>query len=216
MSHNKTSGKISVTREQAAALVYQFVCSFNRFSPDEAQAIANHLDVRVYPKGAVLVREGEVSNQCYFVIKGCLRQYMIADSTEHTVQFFMENEAAVLFSSYAGQQSSKHFLVCAEDVVLIVGEPEKENSMYAAFPKLQELTRAMLETDFGKVQDEAAWFRSSTPEERYLRLLRERPGLVQRVPQHQLASYLGITPESLSRIRARLSRQQRPSGSAAR
>lgn len=210
MTANKKSTHNQNQQEQAMEMVQQFVCSFNQLSQEEAKEIAGHLDVRIYPKGTILVREGEVSNQCYFVIKGCLRQYLLTEGEEHTVQFFIENEAAVLFSSYTQQLASKHFLVCAEDVVLLVGNPEKENSMFAAYPKLLDITRSMLESDFGKVQDDAAWYRSSTPEERYLRLLNDRPGLIQRVPQHQLASYLGVTPESLSRIRGRLNKQRPP------
>ena len=76
--------------------------------------------------------------------------------------------------------------------------------LYERFPKLATLTRKMMEEDFGKTQDQFSRFMTSSAEERYVYLLENNPQLLQRVPQHQLASYLGITPESLSRIKNRL------------
>lgn len=87
---------------------------------------------------------------------------------------------------------------------MLIGEPDKFEELIKEFPKLEQITRAMMEQDFGETQDSFSKFITSTPEERYLNFLKERPGLIQRIPQHQLASYLGITPESLSRIRKRV------------
>lgn len=76
--------------------------------------------------------------------------------------------------------------------------------MYNQYSQLEAMTRNMIEQNFGEVQDELASFIASTPEERFKALLRKRPHLIDRVPQHQLASYLGITLESLSRIKKRI------------
>ncbi len=78
--------------------------------------------------------------------------------------------------------------------------------MYQKYPELEKVTRSMLELSIGETQDETALFMSSTPEQRYLRLVQKRPSLINRVPQHQLASYLGMTPESLSRIKKRIAK----------
>ena len=80
--------------------------------------------------------------------------------------------------------------------------------MYETFPKLEIITRMMMEQDLGKSQDAMANFITSSPEERYLNLQKTRPDLLQRVPQHQLASFLGVTPESLSRIRNRMAKNK--------
>ena len=79
-----------------------------------------------------------------------------------------------------------------------------EQVMYTKHTQLEIMTRKMIEENFGKVQEEFATFIASTPAERLKTLLLKRPELIDRVPQHQLASYLGITPESLSRIKKRL------------
>ena len=86
----------------------------------------------------------------------------------------------------------------------MVGDPEKDKDLYAAFPALASITRNMIEQDLGRTKSSFAKFRTSSPEERYLGLLEERPELPQRVPQNILASYLGMTPESLSRIKRRI------------
>ncbi len=76
--------------------------------------------------------------------------------------------------------------------------------MYHKYSQLETMTRKMMEINLGEVQEEFAAFIQSSPEERYKTIVRKRPNLVDRVPQHQLASYLGITPESLSRIKKRM------------
>ncbi|GAA4318388.1 hypothetical protein [Compostibacter hankyongensis] len=86
----------------------------------------------------------------------------------------------------------------------MVGEFSREQLMYRQFPALEAITRKIIEQDYGKTRENFAVFITSSPEERYIHLLKTKPELVQRVPQHQLASYLGITPESLSRIRKRI------------
>lgn len=86
----------------------------------------------------------------------------------------------------------------------MVGNFQAENDIILQYPPLETMIRKMVEENLGQVQDEWTSFIASSPEERYQALLRKRPHLVDRVPQHQLASYLGITPESLSRIKKRV------------
>ncbi|WP_259016001.1 Crp/Fnr family transcriptional regulator [Emticicia fluvialis] len=183
----------------------KFLSKFETLTQDEAESIADKLQVQTYKKGTLLLKEGEIAKRCFFILKGCVRQYYLADGDEKTTAFFTEEQAVVSFSSYARQIPSTQNWICAEDTTAIVGYLDAEQEMYAQFPKLLEITRAFLEVDFGKTQDDFATFVASSPEERYNQLQEKRPGLLQRVPQHQIASYLGIKPESLSRIRKRLS-----------
>lgn len=186
-----------------------FVQSFPGFTTDEAKQIAEALVVRSYPKGTLLLREGDAGDECFFVLKGFLRQYRIVDGLEKTTGFFVEHEAAVLYASYGNEAATQSFLECGEDTVVIIGNVQQEQSMYEQHPKLAKLTRSMVEDDFGKVQEQRDRFLISTPEQRYEYLLNNRLDLVQRVPQHQLASYIGVAPESLSRIRKRLASKER-------
>lgn len=181
-----------------------FLAKFPVLTSEEINMLAENIPVRSFPKGTILVKEGHICNKCFFVLKGCLRQYLVINGVEKTTQFYTEEQAAVFFTSYTNQLKSESNLACVEDSILIVGDPGAETEMYKTLPKLAQITRMMMEQDYGKTQDTLSYFISSSPEERYLNLLKTRPNLLQRAPQHQLASYLGITPESLSRIRKRI------------
>lgn len=185
-------------------LLIEFVTKFKVLDAEETRMIVDNIRVEAYKKGTVLLQEGDFSGKCYFVLKGCVRQFCTVEGEEKTVAFLTEEQAVVSFSSYAQQIPSKHSYACLEDCVLIEGDPENEREMYQRLPKLEAIVRSMMEQDFGKTQEAFASFITSSPERRYLNLLETRPDLLQRVPQHQLASYLGVTPESLSRIRKRL------------
>lgn len=185
-------------------ILISFISKFESLTDEEIAIIADNIQVQSVKKGTILVKEGQICEACYFVLKGCLRQYVIVDGTEKTTQFYTEEQAAVLFSSYLNQQKSESYLSCVEDSVLIVGETGRETEMYKEFPKLEQITRMMMEQNLGKSQDELTRFITNSPEERYLYLLKTRPELFQRVPLNQLASYIGVTPESFSRIRKRV------------
>jgi CRP-like cAMP-binding protein len=182
----------------------QYISQFPHLSEEEIKEIADNILVQTFKKGVLLLKEGDTADICFFVLKGCVRQYHLVDNEEKTTAFFTEEQAVVSFASYSQQLPSKHYWSCVEDSVLVVGSLDHEQEMYQKFPKLAAITRALMEQDFGKTQSAFAAFMTSSPEERYRKLLTDRPNLLGRVPQHQIASYLGVTPESLSRIRKRI------------
>lgn len=168
------------------------------------EAVVQSDFVKSFKKGTILLEEGKISNECYFVIKGCIRSYYIKDGEEKTTEFYTE-EQAVTPTVYGKKIPSEYYLECMEDTIAGVGTPELESAMYTKFPQLEQLNLALGEAIMAKYMETFAEFKMNSPEERYLNLVKNRPDLLQRVPQHQVASYLGITPESLSRIRKRIS-----------
>jgi len=186
--------------------ILKYLSKHTTISKEIEETIIESEFIRSYKKGTILLEEGKISNECYFVIKGCIRSYYIKDGNEMTTDFFTE-EQVVTPSAYGKKTPSAYYLECTEDTVAAVGTPEQETEMYQKFPEGESLARTLGEAIMTKQQDTLAEFKMASPEERYLNLLNNRPDLLQRVPQHQIASYLGVTPESLSRIRKRLSKK---------
>ncbi|PIE93349.1 cyclic nucleotide-binding protein [Bacillus fungorum] len=186
-------------------ILKKYMNRFTILSEEEQQMILSELQIEEYKKGTVLLRQGDVPSKCYFVLKGCVRQHCIDETGKGvTSNFYTEEQAITNFNHHKQDKSSSYTLTCLEDCIVVVGNLHSEKDMYNKYSQLEEMTRKMIEYKFGEVQDELALFISSTPEERYKALLQKRPHLSNRVPQYQLASYLGITPESLSRIKKRI------------
>lgn len=171
---------------------------------EECDAIAATMDIREFKKGTVLLKEGEISAAAYFVIEGCVRQYYIVDGEEKTNYFFTEEQWVVSITSMTNQAPANHYLACCIDSILVVGTREKEEGLYKKYPKLETVSRKVMEKVFAEQQEIMSSYVTDTPEQRYLKLLKSRPDLFQKIPQYQLASYIGVKPESLSRIRKRI------------
>ena len=184
-------------------LLFDYISKYMTLSELEKKAIIDLNIFRTYKKGTVLLKEGQLSNEGYFVINGCIRCYYIIDGEEKTTAFYTEMESLSPICSI-NKQPSEYYVSCLEDSILTVGNSNMDIYIYEKFPRFEKLCRVLSEELIAKNQASFDDFKTSSPEQRYLNLLEKRPDLLQRVPQHQLASYLGIKPQSLSRIRNRL------------
>lgn len=184
--------------------ILRYIEQFKTLSDAEAQGILDSLNIQSFKKGTLLLREGQVSNLCYFVLKGCIRQYYLVDGVEKTTNFYTEGQPVTPYEGTFNRKPAKFYLACLEDCTLSVGTPEDEARLFEQFPQFKNVVRVAVEEELGKSQELASSYVLSTPTERYQKLLETRPDLLDRVPQYQLASFLGITPESLSRIRRRV------------
>lgn len=188
--------------------LFAFIAKYMVLTEEEKSVIGS-LDIfRSVKKGTILLNAGERSRNSYFVLEGCLRTYYVVDGEERTTSFYTELEALTP-PCVVNRTPSEYYISCVEDTILTVSDADLEVDMNSRFPRFETLCKVLSEELLAKERTDFAAFKTSSPEERYLNLLRTRPDLVQRVPQHQLASFLGIKPQSLSRLRARLIEKER-------
>jgi CRP-like cAMP-binding protein len=176
-------------------------------SKEEADAIAATMIIKNYTKGDILLKEGQISMEAYFVLEGCVRQYNIVDGEEKTSNFFTEEQWVISLNSFSNSIPSTHYMACSTDAILVVGNREKEEDLYHRFPRLETISRKVMEKVFSEQQEIMSCYTAYTAEQRYLKLLESRPELFQIIPQFQIASYIGVKPESLSRIRKRITQK---------
>ena len=159
--------------------------------------------IKKFKKGSILLKSGSIPRENYFVLKGCIRSYLLKDGEEKTLEFYTE-EQPVTSMANGKKIPSEFYLECIEDSVLSVSTPEHDEEMFKKYPQFESICRIISDVILANYQETFINFKLMTPEERYLAIIKNRPDLPQRVPQYQLASYLAITPQSLSRIRKRL------------
>ncbi|MGV3612793.1 MAG: Crp/Fnr family transcriptional regulator [Fluviicola sp.] len=189
-------------------LLFDFLEKHITLTEDEKNALVS-LDIfRTVKKGTTLLEAGQKSHQTYFVLKGCIRVYYLIEGEEKTTAFYTEMEGFTP-NCVRTKEASEYSVSCLEDSILIVAIPEMEKELFSKFPKFESLCRVLSEELLIQEKINFDAFKLSSPEQRYLNLLQQRPDLLQRIPQHQLASYLGIKPESLSRLRARITQKNK-------
>ncbi len=183
-------------------------------TPEELEAVAC-IPVKTFKKGTLLLREGQIPSTAYYIIKGCVREYYLIDGEERTVEFYTEDDSICYSMSRLNGTPARQYMECIEDTTVSMCGYEQEKALFRRFPRLESLCRKDLEAKLAQYQEAMAVYMISTPAERYQHLIKNRPGLLDRVPQYQLASYIGVKPESLSRIRGRIRAAAKPMGSAA-
>lgn len=184
-------------------ILFDFISKYVSLTDEEKNAILSLDLFRSIKKGTILLKEGQKSKDSYFVLKGCIRTYYVLDSEEKTTAFYTEMEALTP-PCVINKTPSEYYVSCIEDTILTVSNSDMEVEINSKFPKFETICRILAEELLAKQQIDFDEFKTSSPEQRYLNLIQKRPDLLQRVPQHQLASYLGVKPQSLSRLRARI------------
>jgi CRP-like cAMP-binding protein len=180
---------------------------FTDFNDSELEIIMPYFEARKFKKKSILLDIGKVSNEVFYIIKGCIRLYCEKDGEELSTYFFTENMFAGSYDSYLSRKTSKVAIETLEECEVLVLTHEAQEKLYVIFPKMNEFIRKAIEQRFVLLHDLFISYLLNSPEERYLMLQKERPELLQRIPQHQIASFLGVTRVSLSRIRNRTAKK---------
>jgi len=155
------------------------------------------------PAKTILLQEGEISRTMYFIEKGCLRTWINNDGMDITTQFFFEGDSVSSIESFMTNQPSLYSIESLELCILQTVTQKDFQHVLADLPEIKEEMQKHLFRRFLNSQKLFYSYLKNNPQKRYEELIEEHPHIIQRVPQHYIASYLGITPVSLSRIRNR-------------
>jgi CRP/FNR family transcriptional regulator, anaerobic regulatory protein len=157
---------------------------------------------RLYRKRQYVLQEGDVCNQFNFIVRGCLRMYKVDDKGDiHIIQFAAENWWLSNIGSFHDRKPSELNIDALEDTMVLQISHENLLALYKTAPKFDRIFRVLIEKSFVALQQRLLQSFSSTAEERYLSFIQNYSALSTRLPQTQIASYLGISPEFLSRLR---------------
>lgn len=187
-------------KENLVAHIDKFV-SLNE---DEVQEVSAAVNLVTLKKKQFILEPGEVCRYNYFVSKGCMRLYFInRNGQELITQFGIENWWITDYGSLETGHSSSYYIQAIEDAELVSINKKTYDELLLKVPKMERYFRLILQRTHTATMRRIEYSRDQTDEERYRHFVSLFPGFVQRIPQYMLASYLGFTPQFLSKIRAR-------------
>ena len=177
-----------------------FFEQYGKLSEAGLNALTEKFISKKVSKNELLLLQGQVCSKIYFVVKGCLRLYYIADDVETTVWFSFENNSSIELSSFLSGAPSDYFIEAIEDSEILSFQKSDLETLYKQYPEMESIFRVFWEDVILNLLDRFTALQKYSAEKRYRNLM-EKPKYMQRIPQKYLASYIGVTPTSLSRIR---------------
>jgi CRP-like cAMP-binding protein len=173
-------------------------------SKDDLISLENAVIKKDFQKNEIIFSEGKISNEIYFVTKGCVRLFYNVDGKDKTAFFYTEGQFICAGESYTFGTPAIENYQAVEPTEIYVFTKSKIEVLLSKVPKFEILARIATENELITSQKQIASFVTKSAEERYVDLLNTQGELFQRVPQQYIASFLGVSPETLSRIKARV------------
>jgi CRP-like cAMP-binding protein len=164
------------------------------------------------PAKTTVLEEGEIPKKLYLIEKGCIRVWFNNNGKDVTFQFFFENNTVASIESFLKESPSQVYIETIEPSVLWWIDKTDADRIIAEINDIPELRDKFIKAIFNRSFDYMKHFFSfikNTPTERYKHLTKEKPHIIQRIPQHYIASYLGVTTVHLSRIKSKLAKEKR-------
>jgi len=178
------------------------------FTEDELAIFNALLKQKTIPKKHFLLRAGEVCNFEAFVVKGCLRKYYLDENGQEVIiQFAVENYWISDIASFAEQQPSGLFVETLEESTILYLNPSTKEELLHRVPKFERFYRKLVERNISVMQNRLHYSISKTAQEKYIDFLANYPTIPQRVAQHYIASYLGMSAEFLSKVRTKMAKK---------
>jgi CRP-like cAMP-binding protein len=177
---------------------------FVRLDEAETELVCSSVNLVTVKKKQWILKPDEICRTNHFVSKGCMRLYFInRNGQEQITQFGIENWWITDYSSFGSGQPSNYYIQAIEDSVLITINKKNYEELLLQVPKMERYFRIILQIAHTATMRRFEYFRDQSDEERYHHFVNLFPGFVQRIPQFMLASYLGFTPQFLSKIRGK-------------
>lgn len=194
-------------------LLRTYIERFVMLADEEWRALQDQLYVKQIPKKAAFTKEGDLEDEIGLVLTGSFRQFYTKDSEEKTTYFYFENHLMSSYLSILQQQPSQITLEALEDSEVLCFTAQTLQTLYQQYPVYQIFGRKIAEYLAIGMEIRMVSLLLDNPEERYIQLLQSnKKKIIERIPQHYIASYLGITPVSLSRIRNRILANEKRNG----
>lgn len=183
-------------------ILYSHLESFVPLKAQDRVAMEDKFSIHAIKRKKKLLAAGEVCRDFYFVSSGCFRMYGVDDKGfEHNIQFAAENDWIADISSFYSQKPSQLHIEALESAEVFRINRQDLTGLFLTVPRLNRIFKVMIEHKYIELQNRVLQNFSSTAEQRYVAFLEQYPHLKNRLPNTQIASYLGITPEFLSKIR---------------
>lgn len=192
-----------MSHHNAFEKLLDYISSFIAIGEDEIKILAELTQVKQFKKGAFLLKAGKVANAFFYNASGIIRLYYEVNNEERTGFFYNENVFINPYASFRKQEPSAYFLRAIKDTDVVIFKYDILESLLNKVPKLEKLARMIMEQELMVLQEVVESMVTLSPEERFVRLMEKNPEIFQQNSQAQIASFLGIKPESLSRIKRR-------------
>lgn len=176
-------------------------------SPKGVEYIKQSFEERVIEKGDYFLKEGDICTKVGFIVTGLLHYYMNSDGEYKTYFFAQENDFICNYESFIPQVSSTKNIQAIEDCRILQISYARLQELYKTLDQGERFGRVVIEQVFIQTLQDLSSFYTDSAEARYKKFIKEHPDLQQRMPQYYIASYVGIEPQSLSRIRKRIYNQ---------
>jgi CRP-like cAMP-binding protein len=178
------------------------------FSQEEILALNEVATRKLMPPKTIFFNGDRSFDKLYYISKGCIRCFRVINGEDYTYFFFFDQEFAVDYESFLTENDSSLSFETLEETEVIILDRSDIYRLYGEYPKFEKLGRLMAERAYLSAASRLKQHQTDDLKTRYLNLLNKNPRLIQAVPQHYIASYLGVKPQSLSRIKAEISGKQ--------
>ncbi len=182
--------------------------SLIKLNPEEKEIVTDLFKEASYKKGEFFLGDGQICKHAGFIKKGLIRYYINNDGEDKTYEFGQESNFVCNYESFLPQKPSTKIIQALEDCEILQISYDNLQVLYQTVSGWERFGRLVIEQVFVQLLNGLGSLYTDTPEQRYTKLIREHPDLLQRVSQYHIASYVGVKPQSLSRIRKRIAAQK--------